>query len=163
MPSSATITSSQFTDFVPLTRIKSAEVDSNFNIWRGHNIPVDPNTSSAATTRTYDLGSSDYRWNKVHGIPVPYVVSTIGSMSITASHNVCLMGINTSTGLTITANLPTAVGFYGTLIVKNTGAQGKPVLLDGSGTETIDGTTTCELVDYETATLVSDQSNWWRI
>lgn len=62
MPSNNTITSSMLTDFAPATKAKSAEVDQNFSIWRGHNLPVDPNTSAAAATNTYDLGASDHYW-----------------------------------------------------------------------------------------------------
>jgi hypothetical protein len=62
MPSSATITSSEMTTFVAGTVIRSAEVNSNFSIFRGHLLPVDPNTSTAATSYTYDLGSSGYAW-----------------------------------------------------------------------------------------------------
>lgn len=65
MPSSATITS--FYSFAALTVIKSAEVNTNFSTWRGHNLPVDPNTSTAATTRTYDLGASDHAWRYIYG------------------------------------------------------------------------------------------------
>lgn len=65
MPSSATITSSDLIDFQPKTVIKSAEVDGNFSIWRGHNLPVNPNTSAAADS-TYDLGSTEYKWETLH-------------------------------------------------------------------------------------------------
>lgn len=63
MPSSATITS--FYSFAALTRIKSAEVNANFSNYRGHIIPIDPNTALGSDL-TYDLGSSDYRWNNIY-------------------------------------------------------------------------------------------------
>lgn len=63
MPSTATITS--FYSFTALTRIKSAEVNANFSNFRGHVIPIDPNTI-AASDLTYDLGSSEYKWNNVY-------------------------------------------------------------------------------------------------
>lgn len=62
MPSTATITSSDLISFVASTGIKSAEVNSNFSVWRGHVIPISPSTSTAATAGTYSLGSSDYYW-----------------------------------------------------------------------------------------------------
>ena len=65
MPSSATITA--FYTFVAQTVIRSAHVNNNFDIFRGHLLPVDPNTSTAATTETYDLGASDHRWRNVYG------------------------------------------------------------------------------------------------
>jgi microcystin-dependent protein len=75
MPSTATITSTDLTEFSPNTLIKSAEVNSNVNIWRGHLLPVDPNTSAAAATGTYDLGSADYHWRNL------YIDTIVGSSS----------------------------------------------------------------------------------
>lgn len=60
MPSSATVTA--FYVFSAGTVIRSADVNSNFSNYRGHIIPIDPNTSTAATTMTYDLGSTEYSW-----------------------------------------------------------------------------------------------------
>lgn len=65
MPSSATITSSDFFSFVAKTRAKASQVNTNFSMFRGHLIPFDPNTIAAADA-TYDLGASDHRWNKLH-------------------------------------------------------------------------------------------------
>lgn len=62
MPSSATITSTDLYDFQAGTLIRSAQVDSNFSVWRGHILPVSPSTSTAATSATYDLGASDHTW-----------------------------------------------------------------------------------------------------
>lgn len=60
MPSSETITA--FYTFVAGAQARSADVTTNFNNFRGHLIPIDPNTATAATTKTYDLGSSEHRW-----------------------------------------------------------------------------------------------------
>ncbi len=60
MPATSTITS--FYNFSAMTIIKSSEVNTNFSTFRGSILPVDPNTSTAATTRTYDLGSDDHAW-----------------------------------------------------------------------------------------------------
>lgn len=160
MPSSATITSTELTSFVALTTIKSAEVNSNFSIWRGHNLPVTPNTSTAATTQTYDLGASDHRWRYMYGIRAPLVVSTTGSITITSAHDTVLMNCTAQTN---TATLPTAVGYVGELTIKNIGTGGFSAFLDGNGTEKIDNTITVNLVDYESTTLVSDNANWWSI
>lgn len=64
MPSSATITA--FYNFAALTTIKSSEVNSNFSNYRGHIVPIDPNTSTAAVNVTYDLGASDHAWRNVY-------------------------------------------------------------------------------------------------
>lgn len=60
MPSTATITS--FYNFTANTKARATQVNANFDILRGHLIAIDPNTSTAATTETYDLGSTEYRW-----------------------------------------------------------------------------------------------------
>lgn len=159
MPSSATITA--FYSFAALTTIRSSEVNNNFSTYRGHILPVDPNTSTAATTETYDLGSSDHRWRYVYGKINPSIVSTTGSMTLTHTNQIALMN---STAATITATLPTAVGNTGsTLIIKNIGTAGKTVYIDANGTETIDNTLTVNIVDSEAIALVSDGGNWWAI
>lgn len=64
MPSSQTITS--FFTFTPDTLIESAHHNTNFGVFRGHIIPVNPNTSTAGTTGSYDIGSSEYSWRNVY-------------------------------------------------------------------------------------------------
>lgn len=59
MPSSATITS--FYNFSANTKARASQVNNNFDVFRGHIIPVDPNTATSINN-TYDLGSSTYRW-----------------------------------------------------------------------------------------------------
>lgn len=61
MPSTATITSTEFYTFVAGTTIRSAQVNSNFSVYRGHIFPIDPNTSASAHL-TYDLGSEGKVW-----------------------------------------------------------------------------------------------------
>lgn len=78
MPSTATITSSDLTDFVAGTTIRSSQVDNNFSVWRGHNLPVSTDTSTAATSGTYDLGSPDHCWR---GVYQQYGVMNINSTS----------------------------------------------------------------------------------
>lgn len=60
MPSTATITA--FYSFIANTKSRANYVNTNFSNFRGHIIAIDPNTSTAATTETYDLGSTEYRW-----------------------------------------------------------------------------------------------------
>lgn len=65
-----------------------------------------------------------------------------------------------TTGGTFTITLPTAVGNQALLIIKKT-AGTAALVLDGAGTETIDGSLTASLVQInESLTLVSDNANW---
>lgn len=77
MPSTLTITS--FYSFSAGTTIRSSEVNTNFSNFRGHIIPVDPNTSTAATTRTYDLGASDHAWRYTYTQQVNLYADTAGA------------------------------------------------------------------------------------
>jgi len=78
MPSTNTITS--FYSFTPGGYIYSAEVNNNFSNFRGHILPIDPNTATAAATMTYDLGSNDYMWRSNYvGYSVMYG-NTAGSI-----------------------------------------------------------------------------------
>lgn len=67
----------------------------------------------------------------------------------------------TSAGVTVT--LPAASGATKRRItVKKVDASGNAVTIDGSGTETIDGTTTHAMsTQYESATVQSDGTQWW--
>jgi hypothetical protein len=58
MPSTATITT--FYSFTPNTVIRSAYVNNNFDVFRGHLLPVDPTSSAAATNDAYDINASDH-------------------------------------------------------------------------------------------------------
>lgn len=64
MPSTQTITA--FYSYSANTLIESAKVNNNFDVFRGHIIPVSPNTATAGTTGSYDLGSTDYAWRNVY-------------------------------------------------------------------------------------------------
>lgn len=63
MPASATITA--FYSFTANTKARASQVNSNFNLFRGHLLPIDP-TATAAATNTYDLGSTEWRWRTAY-------------------------------------------------------------------------------------------------
>lgn len=63
MPASATITS--FYTFTANTKARASEVNTNFSNFRGHSIPIDPNTTTAIDN-TYDLGSTSWRWRNAY-------------------------------------------------------------------------------------------------
>lgn len=73
MPSSATITT--FYDFSPNTKARASQVNTNFSVFRGHIIPLDPNTAASATN-TYDLGSSEWRWRSVYTKGIDFLSNT---------------------------------------------------------------------------------------
>jgi len=61
MPQLATITS--FYTFTGNTKARATNVNTNFSNFRGHLLPIDPNTISCIGD-TYDIGSVEYRFNK---------------------------------------------------------------------------------------------------
>src|SRR3990167_2897509 len=97
MPSSNTITSTAITSFTAGTTIKSAEVNGNLNVWRGHLLPVDLTASAAAPTQTFDVGSTDYRFRNIFGSSAPNVVSTTGSISPVVGMDAVLMNTTSAT------------------------------------------------------------------
>lgn len=59
MPSSATITA--FYTFAANTKARASEVNANFELFRGHLIPINTLTQTASDV-THDIGSVDHRW-----------------------------------------------------------------------------------------------------
>lgn len=159
MPSTNTLTA--FYSFANATNtvIRCARVESNFDAIRGHYIPIDPNTTTAGATKTWDLGGDGHRWRYVYGKILYDVVSTTGSMTLTNTNEVVLFN---TTAATLTATLPTAVGLTGSsFTLKNIGTAGKTLFLDANGAELIDNTLTVNLVDNESTSIVSDGAGWW--
>ena len=155
MPATDTITA--FYVFSADTVIKSAYVNNNFDLHRGHIIPIDPNTSTAAATQTYDLGSDGYRWRRVYGKVWPGMVSTTGSMTIDILHDVVLMD---PTAGTLTASFFAVAGNTGASFhLKNIGSA-NTVFYDGSGAETIDDTITGNLIPGESALFYCTGVKW---
>jgi len=77
----------------------------------------------------------------------------------TATYTITLFDdIINCTANTFTATLPTAVGTGKIYTIKNTGAG--TITLDGDGSETIDGSTTQSLSQWDTVKVKSDGSNW---
>lgn len=62
MPSSQTITS--FYTFVQNTKARASQVNNNFDVFRGHIIPIHVSTQTSSDL-TYDLGSTEYRWRSI--------------------------------------------------------------------------------------------------
>jgi len=98
MPSTATITS--FNEFSANTLIRSSEVNANFDIFRGHIIPVDPNTGTSINA-TYDIGSTDYQWRNAYFSGE--LLLNGSTLSSAPSYTKTATGSFTS-GITVTAN-----------------------------------------------------------
>lgn len=73
MPSTQTITT--FYSFSANSKARASEVNTNFSIFRGHIIPVEPLTQTSANI-TYDLGSTEYRWSNVYTKAIDFLSNT---------------------------------------------------------------------------------------
>jgi len=138
MPSSATITA--FYNFTANTKARATQVNNNFDVLRGHIIPIDPNTSTAATTVTYDLGSTEYRWRTGYFREVDFKS-------------------NTSTGQALQIVGDTATG-QGAFLIKHAGNTRARI---GGGNQYVDLDTTTSQFDFKAngTTLTSFNSNKW--
>jgi hypothetical protein len=103
-------------------------------------------------------------WSKITNVPgLSYTVASVtGTHTETATSGTKILKANTTSG-TFTITLPTAVGNTATIIIKK--IAGSPdLIVDGAGTETIDGGLTAILRRVnESITLISDNSNWFII
>ena len=89
----------------------------------------------------------------------PEVAITTTATATIGRYHVC-----TGTTSDYTVTLPTAVGNTGReLHFRMSTALTKLVTLDGNGTETINGTLTRIMHDGESATLISDGANWFKV
>lgn len=70
MPATATITA--YYNFTAGTKAKASQVQNNFDVERGHKIPVNTSTATAADN-TYDLGSTDYQWANLYVVNPPVI------------------------------------------------------------------------------------------
>lgn len=83
-----------------------------------------------------------------------------GAFEVEQKIRTVAVNVNTSTGYTVTLP-PVADNTHRILSVKHTGATTGTLTIDGSGSETIDGTTAVYLYrQYSKATLHSDGSTW---
>lgn len=191
-----------YNSFTSGTRIKSAEVNTNFSNHRGTLLPINTDTATASDL-IHDLGTFEYSWRRIHhqesvfndtttpanptaghyklyfksdgniyklnssgtetqvdaAASALFVTSTSSDYTLTTSVDVLLVN---ASGATKTAFLFAASGNSGIeVVVKKTDSSSNPVIIDGSGAETIDGATTYSLtVQYESVRLICDGSNW---
>lgn len=148
------------------TRAKASEQNTNFGVWRGHIIPIDP-TLAAAANNAYDLGSSEYKWRnaylggtasldnypQVSGIPIGklHVVETVGACTLSPM-----------VGLALGNTTNTAFNF--TLPHTTTGMTGASMKIKKTNTGTnllgLAAATTTALIDGTSVMYVPRQYNW---
>lgn len=69
-----------------------------------------------------------------------------------------------STSDNVTINLPTATALLGRIVVvKRIDGSGNEAIVDADGTETIDGSLTQSLTQWDSLILQSDSSNWYKL
>jgi len=131
------------------------------------NLPTTAGTAGQVLT-SQGGGSTAMTWSTVSGGSGD-LVSTLTSAEIsittTATATISRMHVISGTSASYTITLPTAVGNAGKLIgfrVATSGAT-KLYTLDGNSTETIDGALTRIMWAGESAILLSDGSNWFKI
>jgi hypothetical protein len=73
MPSSATITA--FYTMVAGNRAKASEANTNWSAFRGHLIPVNPDTQTSSN-QLHDLGATDHNWRRLYLKEPPFVNNT---------------------------------------------------------------------------------------
>lgn len=106
MPSNATVTA--YYTFVANTKARAAEVNSNFSLYRGHIIPIEPLTATASNI-SHDLGSREHSWRVgyLQSLQVRAATSTVdfviqGQTSVTAGAAEFLFGSTTIASMDIT-------------------------------------------------------------
>lgn len=117
MPSTATITA--YYSFTGGTKARASQVQNNFDVSRGHRIPIDPNTQTGSNL-SYDLGSTEYQWRSAY----------VGGYTITNETTTGLGGLKFSLGGTEKFRI--ASSFGNTL----TAGAGQYAIADISGTFT---------------------------
>ncbi len=113
--------------------------------------------TGTASSSTYLRGDNTWATISVGGGYT--VTSQTTNYTATATSGTLIVKGDT-TGGTFTVTLPTAVGNTATVIIKKT-AGSAALVIDGDGTETIDGGSTTSLIKVnESVTLISDNANW---
>jgi hypothetical protein len=121
-------------------------VDSGFNLLPGKTLQIDGNTVVSATS---GLNTGDGAYS---------IQTKTAGYTATETSGDIIVKADLAAGFTIV--LPTAVNNKARFTFKKMQAAGA-IIIDGAGTETIDGGLTATLSNqYESITLVSDNANW---
>ncbi|MBK8260154.1 MAG: hypothetical protein IPK80_02315 [Nannocystis sp.] len=116
MPSSATITA--YYTFQANTKARATQVNANFSLYRGHNIPIEPLTATGSDI-SYDLGSTEYRWRSTYTQYLNVVSSTLtAALEIRGNTSATLGAMQFYIGNTLAAQI-TPSGFDGAYMRSN--------------------------------------------
>lgn len=67
----STATNTAFYTMVAGTKAKASEANTNWSVFRGHMIPINPDTVTSSDN-LHDLGASDHRWRRIYVADPPY-------------------------------------------------------------------------------------------
>lgn len=80
MPATTTVTA--FVTMIAGTKARASHVNTNFDNYRGHILPIEPNTI-ASSHNTHDLGATDHYWRKIYLGQAPFINgSQLGKLEI---------------------------------------------------------------------------------
>ena len=132
--------------------IKSIDWDNRYLYAdNGTDIVLDYSTAGTAQFNDSDIVTTGTL--TVSSITMAYRTISSTDTLTTADHTI------NCTENTFTVNLPTAASITGrTYSIKNSGTG--TITVDAYGTETIDGDTTKELIEYDNMVILSDGTNW---
>ena len=121
----APIAPPSITSFVPSTKIESAKVNTNFNLMRGHWLPLDASISAFAH-RAYQLGDSTNSWTSIYGEKL--FLNLTGSASfLQANTNGSISVFISNTAVAVFDN--TGIDFSPRVIAAQTIASGGTITL----------------------------------
>jgi len=156
---------STWNTFANSTTASAVDVNANFDALEGDIVPM--SAAGTFTNDTFNIGTSTAVWAEAHISNVQSdavsvnVVSKTGNYTTTADD--ALVRVDATSGaITITLVSAAATLVTGQYqIIKKTDSSNNKVTIDASGSETIDGDTTKELIgQYGYIKLYSNGTNW---
>ncbi len=114
----------------------------------------------------FDASTGTAAWNNIWGYASTptLAVNTATGATYTADVTNYFIKVD-ATSNNVTVELPPAASVFGRqYVIKRIDNSGNTVTIDPDGTETIDGATTYTLpAQYDSATIISDGTEWWII
>jgi hypothetical protein len=126
-------------------------MNTNFSVFRGHILPLDPNTATSINN-TYDLGSSEYNWRRVYtkGLYLPSGYSSTAAISGIAATAKINASIYTTTSTPIAGS---------TLTISTTGRPVEYALFGSGGLGTVQTGAGATASNFAFCTLFRDGSS----